>query len=132
MAKRQPITDEELLEALGDAVTRAIHWAPESLLVHFDSGRRDAACRRLALRVVCQLAGDGWAEGRSAKGCEGLHAAVALGIARAGDGILTTLSEARRCNGRLLDGISQHIGAVILAAMKETGARLRRREAFAD
>lgn len=121
--KRHENNAQDVIEALGDAVTRAIHHAPESLLRHFDTGRRGFACRRLSLRVVRQLAGDGWA-GQHA---DLLDHAITIGIGRSGEGILASLSEARRCNGRLLDGIGLHIGERISEAMAEQGARLVRR-----
>jgi len=121
--KRRENNAQEVVEALGDAVTRAIHHAPESLLRHFDTGRRDFACRRLSLRVVAQLAGDGWV-GLDA---DLLDQAITVGIGRSGVGILASLSEARRCNGRLLDGIGLHIGERISEAMDEGGVRLVRR-----
>lgn len=126
MAARRPVSDADVVEALGHAVTRAIHWAPESLLVHFSTRQRQSACSRLAIRVVTELAGDGWREGRGAKGGEGLDAAIVTGIAGAGEAILGILPEVRRCNGRVLDGVGLHIGAAIHAAMQAQGARLAR------
>lgn len=126
MTKKRRLAEQEVLQALGDAVTRAVHWAPESLLTHLGTEKRASACRRLALRVLHQLGGDGWGEARRAKRGADLDVAIVSGIASAGEGILSTLSEARRCNGKLLDGIGLHIGTLILAAVKESGARLKR------
>lgn len=123
MAKNQNDTKSAAAQALSDAVTRAIHWAPESLLRNFETGERDVACRRLALRVVVQLGGDGWA----GSDADALDDAVAAGISRAGEGFLVSLGEARRCNGRLLDALGEHIGERVSAAMKEGRVRLVRR-----
>lgn len=127
MAKRREITDAEALTALGDAATRAIFRAPESLLVHFDSEKRETACWRLAHCIIKQLDGDGWREGRGAKDCPGLDVAIAKGIGRAEHRILIALPEARRADGRVLDGVGAHIGTSIFTAMQEYGARLKRR-----
>lgn len=126
MGKGRQVSDAETLQAMSDAVTRALHWAPETLLIRCSAkDTRDAACRRLAIRVVTELGGDGWTEGRCAAESEGLHAAIATGMAGAGDGILSILPEARRANGRLLDGVGLHIGGVVVKAMHADGARLR-------
>ncbi len=121
MARRK-VSEGQTIEALGDAVTRAIHHAPESLLRNFQTGDRDLACRRLSLRVVTQLGGDGWA----GDDADALDDAVAVGIGRAGEHFLTSLAAARQCNGKLLDGIGVHIGEKIAEAMQEGRARLVR------
>lgn len=133
--KRQKIKDEEALRALSDAVIRAIHWAPESLLAHIATGWREAACRRLALRVVSQLAGDGWGEGRRARGCDGLHAAIAAGLGGIENGFLLVLPDVRACSirgrGRVLDAFGAHFAANIFDAMTAGGVKLRRIDVFA-
>ena len=112
MGKRRKVTDAEALDALGDAVTRAIHRAPESLLVHFGTEKREAACCRMAITVMTQLEGDGWTEGRVSKGGEGLDVAIVTGFARADDSILNVLPDVRRADGRVLDGVADRIGAL--------------------
>lgn len=130
MAKRQRVTEAEQLDAIAFAVTCAIFWAPESLLVTAGTERRQAACQRLALRVLMQLAKEGYGEGRRRKRGEGLAADIAAGIARAGDCFLVVLPNMRRGNGRVLDALGQHIGTGILAVMKENGTRLGRINLF--
>lgn len=138
--KRSKISDEEALEALADAVTRAIHWAPESLLVHIATGWREAACRRLALRIVAQLAGDGWGEGRRSRarngGGDGLHAAIVAGLGGIENGFLLVLPDIQRCSvrgrGRVLDAFGMHFASAIHDAMRAGGVRLRRMDVFAE
>lgn len=131
---------EDLAELLSDAAVRAVHWAPEPLLQRF--GERDIApaCRRLALRVMVELAGDGWRAGwagsrrpcgeggshaRDADRClDGAQAAIAEGLVAAGPHLLAVISEVRRVNGRLLDGVGCHMGEAILLALRRRRVRL--------
>lgn len=129
MARRRKVTDAETLDALGYAVTCAIFWAPERLLLLAAGERREAACRRLALRVLMKLAGDGWGERRRRAGAT-LACAIADGISRTGGPFLAVLPQMRRGDGRVLDALGLHIGAGILAAMKEDGTRLARVNLF--
>jgi hypothetical protein len=116
----------EVAEAVSDAVVRAVHHAPESLLRRFEDEAAKRSARRLALRIVMQLAGDGWGEKRKKVGSTGMYGAVAAGLVGAGPHILAVLPEVRRVNGKLLDGVGRHAGDSIAATMRKSGVRLKR------
>jgi hypothetical protein len=131
MAKRgvgrgSAVKATEVTEAVSDAVVRAVHHAPESLLRRFEDEAQRRSARRLALRIVMQLAGDGWGEKRKRVGSTGIYGAVAAGLLGSGTHILAVLPEVRQVNGKLLDGVGRHAGDSIAATMRKSGVRLRR------
>lgn len=118
------VTGAVVTEAVSDAVTRAVHHAPESLLRRFEGEAVNGSAKRLALRIVMQLAGDGWAERRKKVGSTGLYGAVSAGLVRSGPHLLAVLPEIRQVNGRLLDGVGRHAGDNIATTMKREGVTL--------
>lgn len=117
-------SEPAVAEAVSDAVVRAVHHAPESLLQRFQDEAMRRSARRLALRIVMQLAGDGWAEKRKKVGSTGIYGAVADGLVRSGPHILAVLPEVRRVNGKLLDGVGRHAGDSITVVMRKAGVKL--------
>lgn len=116
---RRKITGAVVSEAVSDAVVRAVHHAPESLLRRFEGEAVQGSSRRLALRVIMQLEGDGWWEKkRKRAGERGLYGAIAAGLVGAGPHLLGVLPEIRKANGRLLDGVGRHAGDSIASTMK--------------
>ena len=119
------VTGAVVAEAVSDAVTRAVHKAPESLLRRFEGEALKGSSRRLALRVMMQLEGDGWWEKkRKRAGERGLFGAIATGLVRSGPHLLAVLPEIREVNGRLLDGVGRHAGDSIATTMKREGVTL--------
>lgn len=121
------VRNRDVKDALGDAFTRAVYWAPEPLLEQFATERMPEACRRLAMRVVTELAADGWREQRARMGMPGLEEILASGMRKAGKPILASLPHARCCDGKLLDGIGQHLGETVFKAMDKAEVSIERR-----
>lgn len=124
----QPVVrTREVKNALADAITRAVHWAPETLLVEFEGERRPHACRRLAIRVVEELDGDGWRQRRFPHRLLTLDEVIAEGMKGAGAPILASLASVRACNGKALDGVGAHLGEAVFAKMRKVDVGLERR-----
>lgn len=129
------VRDREVMMALGDAVTRAVYKAPESLLRQFTGDRLKHACHALAMHTKRELHGDGWVERRSRMGHEDLVNAMAEGFEKAGEAILRAIPHAHvcdnlcqhHCDKALLNGIGSHLGAKALAAMKRREIAIQRR-----
>lgn len=129
---RGQASDAEMGEAMADAIIRAIHHAPETLLARLGGPTWRRAAGRLALRVVNELAGDGWGVGvREGWGpCgssglhDGLHRSIEAGLATAGEHLRALLPEVRAVNGALLDGVGKRLAGAVVAAMVVRGVGL--------
>jgi hypothetical protein len=130
----EPIVREvELKLALGDAVTRAVYKAPESLLKDFRGDQLKRACRRLAIHVADELHGDGWRQRGLKMGDTDteLWEAISAGLFKAGPAILRALPHAQACDDKcdkeLLEGIGADLGERALRAMRAASITIERR-----
>jgi hypothetical protein len=129
---RGQASDGEVAEAMADAIIRTIHHAPESLLARLGGPTWRPAARRMAIRVVIELAGDGWGvglrEGWGPCGAsslhDGLHRSIEAGLATAGEHLRAMLPEIRAVNGSLLDGVGKRLAGAVVAAMVVRGVGL--------
>lgn len=127
------VRNRDVQHALGDAFTRAVCWAPQTLLKQFAGERRAHASHSLAVRVVEELKGDGWHERGRKMGEEHLTDAVATGMQRGGAPILASLAAAAQCDcaceGEVLDKIGLHLGEAVWRELKRRELGLEQRQA---
>ena len=130
----EPIVRQvELKIVMGEAVTRAIYKAPESLLREFRGDQLRRACRRLAIHVVSELKADGWWERDTKLGHTDtmMEEAISDGMFKAGPAILRSLPFAQacdhQCDKELLEGIGADLGERALRAMRTASIEIERR-----
>lgn len=118
----------EALEALVDAATRAVHRAPESLLQIFARPHDHKGSDRLALRIIGQLAEDGWFLRRNTgRAGAGFEATITYAIASTGKGLLGMLSDARRQDGPTLDHVCRVLATRVWECLNAAGFIIEQR-----
>lgn len=125
------VRNRDVKDALADAFTRAVCWAPAAMLRPLGGPRRLTASRTLAARVVEELKGDGWFERGRKMGEEHLTEAVAMGMQRAGAPILASLAAASQCDcacdGEVLDKLGAHLGEAVWKELRRRDLAIEQR-----